>query len=404
MIRVFSEEKREELYEALDEIDLKDWKSFKEWCGSRINGFGNWMEKLDIQRYMSEVDAYQNRILNVNNSTRRQIDIVFANVAEVDRRYAQIFREYEEVIKKKLAQVQAMIDVMRAANGEDKDEQGIYTDENVSITYAVERYIKNQNKDKIECGKQILLKRLIAQGITDRAEQQKIIDMIAEQKPGMLVNLYITDCYSSVDSNAVMKGIMEYYNIHKMDITIDDVKDLDLGEGMDQRQKETFVACWNRLAQMGLSKEQIIAVMANIYAESRFSATNAQDEYGYIGLYDNYEYKTDDGVGYGICQWTSEERKVDLENFANAHGGSVHDLEIQLDYFQYEMEEGICSKPWKDFSAKDSRNEAVKCYWSQIEITKASLQGEGTSIYEEELKGRIGFADSIGDWYDAAFE
>lgn len=102
---------------------------------------------------------------------------------------------------------------MRAANGEGKDEQGIYTDENVSITYAVERYIKNQNKDKIECGKQILLNRLIAQGITDRAEQQKIIDMIAEQKPGMLVNLYITDCYSSVDSNAVMKGIMEYYEI-----------------------------------------------------------------------------------------------------------------------------------------------------------------------------------------------
>lgn len=211
MIRVFSEEKREELYEALDEIDLKDWKPFKEWCGSRINGFGNWMEKLDIQRYMSEVDAYQNRILNVNNSTRRQIDIVFANVAEVDRRYAQIFREYEEVIKKKLAQVQAMIDVMRAANGEDKDEQGIYTDENVSITYAVERYIKNQNKDKIECGKQILLKRLIAQGITDRAEQQKIIDMIAEQKPGMLVNLYITDCNSSADSKKVYDVIVKYY-------------------------------------------------------------------------------------------------------------------------------------------------------------------------------------------------
>lgn len=211
MIRVFSEEKREELYEALDEIDLKDWKTFKEWCGSRINGFGDWMEKLDIQRYMSEVDAYQNRILNVNNSTRRQIDIVFANVAEVDRRYAQIFREYVEVIKGKLAQVQAMIDVMRAANGEDKDEQGIYTDENVSITYAVERYIKSQNKDKIECGKQILLNRLIAQGITDRAEQQKIIDMIVEQKPGMLVNLYITDCYSSADSKKVYDVIVKYY-------------------------------------------------------------------------------------------------------------------------------------------------------------------------------------------------
>lgn len=270
MIRVFSEEKREELYEALDEIDLKDWKSFKEWCGSRINGFGNWMEKLDIQRYMSEVDAYQNRILNVNNSTRRQIDIVFANVAEVDRRYAQIFREYEEVIKKKLAQVQAMIDVMRAANGEDKDEQGIYTDENVSITYAVERYIKNQNKDKIECGKQILLKRLIAQGITDRAEQQKIIDMIAEQKPGMLVNLYITDCYSGMDADKVYNLIMDYYMKHKNDEKLDYAEKildnyLQLNGYADFDEREFIIY---------MIREEKSQMLLNLYITNNYSSTN----------------------------------------------------------------------------------------------------------------------------------
>lgn len=162
---------------------------------------------------MAAVDAYQNRILEINNSTRRQIDIIFANVAEVDRRYAQIFREHAEVVKGQIAQVQAMIDVMRAVNGEDEDGQEIYTDENVSITYAVKKYIKNQGEDKEEYGKQILPNRLIAQGITDPTEQQKIIDMIAEQKPDMLVNLYITDCYSSADSKAVMEGIMEYYNM-----------------------------------------------------------------------------------------------------------------------------------------------------------------------------------------------
>ena len=212
--------------------------------------------------------------------------------------------------------------------------------------------------------------------------------MIAEQKPDMLVNLYITDCYSSADSKAVMEGIMEYYNIHKMDITIDDVKDLDLGERMDQRQKETFVACWNRLAQMGLSKEQIIAVMANIYAESRFSATNAQEEYGYVGLYDNYEYKTDDGVGYGICQWTLKERKIELENFANAHDGSVYDLETQLDYFQYEMEKGICAGYWDIFLKKTTTYDAMEYFMDEIENPKVNNMDE-----------RWEYTTTIETWY-----
>lgn len=406
MIRVFSEEKREELYEALDDIDLKDWKSFKEWCGSRINGFGNWMEKLDIQRYMSEVDAYQNRILNVNNSARRQIDIVFANVAEVDRRYAQIFREYEEVIKKKLAQVQAMIDVMRAANGEDKDEQGIYTDENVSITYAVERYIKNQNKDKIECGKQILLKRLIAQGITDRAEQQKIIDMIAEQKPGMLVNLYITDCYSSVDSNAVMKGIMEYYNIHKMDITIDDVDKLQFnGVPLQQIQKETFVECWNYLFAMGLTKEQVIAIIANMYAEGQLSPTNRQNTSDNANIEDpDYVYLTDDSVGYGICQWTYHSRKEGLLNMANDMEKEVSDIDVQLAYFQYEMEESYDFRDkWSDFLEIYNREEAVENFYRCIERPETSFN-VNSEAYNNEVNKRRGFADDIGDWYEATFE
>ena len=216
----------------------------------------------------------------------------------------------------------------------------------------------------------------------------------------MLINLYITDCNSGADAGRVYEVIKDYYKKHKMDITIEDVKDLDLGEGMDQTQRETFVACWNTLGQMGLSKEQIIAVMANIYAESRFSATNAQDSYGYWDLYDDYKFEINDGVGYGICQWTEESRKTELENFANINGGSVYDLETQLNYFQYEMEEGICKNSWVNFLSQNGRNDAVEIFWNSIEISWESLQGKGTPIYEEELEDRIGFADNIAEWYE----
>lgn len=137
---------------------------------------------------------------------------------------------------------------------------------------------------------------------------------------------------------------------------------------MDQNQKETFVACWNKLGQMGLSREHIIAVMANIYAESRFSATNAQESYGYIGLYDdNYTFVTNDGVGYGICQWTIESRKEALLEFANDTNGSVRDLGTQLNYFQYEMEEGICKNYWNNFLEKETIYDATNYFLDIIE-------------------------------------
>lgn len=48
MIRDFSEEKKEEIFKKLDEIDMKEWKPFMEWCGSRAEEFGDWPEKLGM--------------------------------------------------------------------------------------------------------------------------------------------------------------------------------------------------------------------------------------------------------------------------------------------------------------------------------------------------------------------
>lgn len=464
MVRDFTERKREEIYEILDAIDHKEWKPFMTWCGGRAGDFGEWADKLGIPSYTRQIDNYQSRILETNESTRNQIDRIFANVAETDRRYAEIFRNHQEIVKEQMARVQAMTEAMRSASStghmrtmllsereedsmSDREKrilsgqeilmrrlegEGVSPEECKKIcdmimennpnmlidlyitdcysgvdsdkVYRIikEYYEEHKNDEKLDYAEEILRRYLTAQGIVDAEEQQDIIDMIRANQPNMLLSLYITDCYSSADSKAVRKAIVDYYDKHKMDITIDDVKNIDLGEGMDQTQKETFVACWNMLGQMELSENQIIAVMANMYAESRFSATNAQESYGYKGLYDDYEYKTDDGVGFGICQWALEARKVALEEFANANGGSVYDLETQLAFFQYEMQGEFAGK-WEDFLSEPSRDEAVKYFWSSIEITGASMKGEGNFKYEEELKQRTGYADDIADWYETTF-
>lgn len=390
MIRDFSGKKKEELYRALDRIDDSEWKSFMVWCGGRANDFREWVERLDISFYTRQIDNYQNEVLRTNDSTREQIDIIFENVAETDRRYAETFSEYAEAVKEQMARVSVMTEVMRAAGEPEADIKAMLCN------------VENQRNTRLEYAERCLDSCLEERGYTNSIEREFIVNMIRKERPDLLEELYSIKSYNVSFWEIPMKKIEDYYSKHKMDITIADVKNLDFGEGMDQTQKETFVACWNQLGQMELSKEHIIAVMANIYAESRFSATNAQDSFGYKGIYDNYEFKTDDNVGYGICQWSVESRKEGLLEFANNTSGSVHDLETQLDYFRHETENEL-KGAWKKFLSKDSTDEAVKIFWSRIEIAWASLQGEGTSEYQKGLKERINYADTITDWYNTTF-
>lgn len=115
MVRYFTEKKREELYKALDIIDNKEWQPFMLWCSGRADEFGEWADRLGIPSYTRPIDNYQNRILETNESTREQIDIIFENVAEVDQRHAEIFRGHQEIVKEQMARVRAMTDVMRSA-------------------------------------------------------------------------------------------------------------------------------------------------------------------------------------------------------------------------------------------------------------------------------------------------
>lgn len=102
----------------------------------------------------------------------------------------------------------------------------------------------------------------------------------------------------AIGQNEPMNWLNDKY---KLIITIDDAESLDMGEPIDHAQKETFVACWNRLVSMGISEMHIMAVMANVYAESRYSATNAEDGFGYNGW--QSEMYPDDDWNDPLSKW-----------------------------------------------------------------------------------------------------
>ncbi len=114
MVREFSEEKRQEIFRTLDEIDNSEWKSFMEWCGSSAEEFGDWPERLNVSAYTRYVDEYQKKVLELNEMTRQQVNTVFENVAEIDARYAERMRECQEKIKEQIAMVNTMTEFMQS--------------------------------------------------------------------------------------------------------------------------------------------------------------------------------------------------------------------------------------------------------------------------------------------------
>ncbi|MBE5886231.1 MAG: hypothetical protein E7284_07480 [Lachnospiraceae bacterium] len=233
-------------------------------------------------------------------------------------------------------------------------------------------------------------------GITDPEEWQRMYETILKLNPSLLYNLRNVEKYgSNSDTLAYVKQMISYYeNNKKLYITKEDVKTLCfLDENgtyyyLDEQQQEVFIELWYTLVSMGLTYEQIVGVLANIYEESKFSCYNRQDTKNDADLYDyDYEYKTDDEVGYGLLQWTHYSRKEKLEAKAIEMNGQVSDLDVQIEYFKDEMSGEFKSK-WCELMQKDTIYDVTEYFMENIEKPEI-----------ENIEDRMRYANSIDEWH-----
>lgn len=93
----------------------------------------------------------------------------------------------------------------------------------------------------------------------------------------------------------------------------------------------------------------VAGLMGNLFAESGLQPNNLQNSYeGILGYTDaSYTQAVDNGsytnfktdsAGYGLAQWTVEDRKTVLLAFANERGCSIADLDMQLAFLCHELE------------------------------------------------------------------
>ena len=142
-------------------------------------------------------------------------------------------------------------------------------------------------------------------------------------------------------------------------------------KALDTIERRNFAKIWTFLRLgMGLGAMHASAVMANIKAESGFSADNLRDTETNKNHHDtDYVYNVNDGKAYGIMQWTIAARKQGLLNQAKSMGLQPKDLNAQLAYFRTEMNTDIfCKSQWADFNNKKNLTDATEYFLEHIEM------------------------------------
>lgn len=142
---------------------------------------------------------------------------------------------------------------------------------------------------------------------------------------------------------------------------------------------------WNYLLEITGNAYAAAGLMGNLYAESGLVPTNLQDaceaalgyEDGtYTEAVDSGTYSdfTTDWAGYGLAQWTWEERKQNLLSFAQDAVMSVGSLDLQLRFLAWELEErGLLSELQAVRSVREASDLVLFRYEAPLD-TSAKIQ------------------------------
>ena len=104
---------------------------------------------------------------------------------------------------------------------------------------------------------------------------------------------------------------------------------------------------YNALRSGGLSRTGACAMMGNMFCESGLKANNVEDrctlgDFDYTLAVDSGTYSEQnfihDSYGYGLCQWTSYDRKEGLLRQAKGEGVSIGDEAMQCQFCLYELQ------------------------------------------------------------------
>lgn len=154
---------------------------------------------------------------------------------------------------------------------------------------------------------------------------------------------------------------------------------------------------WQRLRDEGFSEYAMAGIIGNLIAESALRSNNLQDCYNsrfgmsdeeYTAAVDNGTYQcfTTDAAGYGLAQWTFSSRKARLLAFAQNHGASIGDADMQAEFLITELREDYPALYWALIGTEDILTASNRIL---LEYERPADVSSGVQSYRAELGQQV---------------
>ena len=167
-----------------------------------------------------------------------------------------------------------------------------------------------------------------------------------------------------------LKQVNDMY--HQVANKLGDVKIL--REEISEERAFSFGKMWTFFKLgMGVSDKVAAALMGNSFAESRLYEGQVQST---AKDPDNYQYQLNDGIGYGLFQWTYPSRKNSLIEIAKSMNMGINNINAQLETLKNEVLYSNDHKDmWIEMNNVDDCNTATKIFFDVFELVRDNTLG-----------------------------
>lgn len=117
MLRDFSEASKQKLLGLVSEVENERKSDFTDWIGDRWYDFEDLIGKLNIRKYINDVNSYHKKVIDKNNATKDSIENIFEKVFNVNNTYSSIISNLNANISRWLDYLDKMIETVTPGNG-----------------------------------------------------------------------------------------------------------------------------------------------------------------------------------------------------------------------------------------------------------------------------------------------
>lgn len=129
MYRDFSNKNENLLLRLIKEIDDEQIHEVTDFLGDVFLTYDSWFGQLKIKNYLNNVQNYHKKVLDKNNTTKKEIKNIFTRVRSIDAKTARIFSVYADFLNKGIAYIGSLSSLVAPGNG-------MFTAEDIEIRLA----------------------------------------------------------------------------------------------------------------------------------------------------------------------------------------------------------------------------------------------------------------------------